>query len=131
MRDCALTELVTAEDVSVAWAIIKIRGTLRAMTDAIRAASLPLPKRCIFCQSRTKLIREDFSPKWFRELYPAPPLNEAARLKAEVSWHERDTATGEIATVVAPSKLARPGDLADQTLRIACADCNSGWMSSL
>lgn len=101
------------------------------MMDAIRVASLPLPKRCIFCQGRSKLTREDFFPKWFREFYPAPPGSESARLNAEVSWHERDTATGEIATVMAPSKLARPGDLADQTLRVVCAKCNNGWMSRL
>jgi hypothetical protein len=97
----------------------------------MRRATMPLPKRCIFCQKKTKLTREDFFPQWFREIYPAPPESEKARLNAEISWHERDATTGEIITIVAPSKLARPGDLADQTLRIACASCNNGWMSQL
>lgn len=92
---------------------------------------MPLPKRCIFCQEKTKLTKEDFFPQWFRELYPASPESQKARLNAEVSWHELDKATGEVVTKIAPSKLARPGDLADQTLRIACAACNSGWMSRL
>ncbi|HEY7810960.1 MAG TPA: hypothetical protein VIA98_11320 [Allosphingosinicella sp.] len=97
----------------------------------MRPATIALPKRCIFCQEQTKLTREDFFPQWFRELYPAPPESQKSRLNAQVSWHERDPATGEIVTIVAPGKLARPGDLADQTLRIACRPCNNGWMSRL
>lgn len=97
----------------------------------MRPATVPLPKHCIFCQDRVKLTREDFFPQWFRELYPAASESGKSRLNAEVSWHERDTDTGEIVTVIAPSKLARPGDLADQTLRIVCGPCNNGWMSRL
>jgi hypothetical protein len=92
---------------------------------------MALPKHCIFCQEKAKLTREDFFPQWFRQLYPAPPESQSARLNAEVSWHERDRATGEIVTRIAPSKLARPGDLADQTLKVVCATCNNGWMSRL
>jgi hypothetical protein len=92
---------------------------------------MALPKRCIFCQEETKLTREDFFPQWFREIYPAPADSQGSRLNAQVSWHERDAATGEIVTKIAAGKLARPGDLADQTLRIACASCNNGWMSRL
>lgn len=97
----------------------------------MRPATVPLPKHCVFCQKKAKLTREDFFPKWFRDLYPASRESEKSRLNAEVSWHELDATTGKIVTVVAPSKLARPGDLADQTLRIACGDCNNGWMSRL
>lgn len=92
---------------------------------------MALPKRCIFCQARTKLTREDFLPQWFRELFPAPLGSEKLRLNAEVSWFEREASTGDLVMIVAPGKLARPGDLADQTLRIACAPCNNGWMSRL
>jgi hypothetical protein len=97
----------------------------------MRPATIPLPKRCIFCQEKNKLTREDFFPRWFREIYPAPLESQRSRLNAEVSWHEQDATTGEIVTKIAPSKLARPGDLADQTLRVVCAPCNNGWMSRL
>lgn len=97
----------------------------------MRPATVPLPKHCVFCQKKAKLTREDFFPRWFRELYPAPPESERSRLNAEVSWHVEDPETRRIVTLVAPSKLARPGDLADQTLRIVCASCNNGWMSRL
>jgi hypothetical protein len=97
----------------------------------MRPAKLPLPKRCIFCQERTRLTREDFFPQWFRALYPASPESERSRLNAQVSWHEQDPSTGKIKMIISPSKLARPGDLADQTLRVVCAPCNNGWMSQL
>lgn len=97
----------------------------------MRSETVPLPKSCIFCGKTGKLTREDFFPKWFRELYPATPEKEQTRLNAEVSWHVEDAATGDLVTVTASSKLARPGDLADQTLRIVCASCNNGWMSRL
>lgn len=97
----------------------------------MRPATIGLPKRCIFCQKKAKLTKEDFFPQWFRELYPAPEESRNARLNAEVCWYERDESTGELVVVVAPAKLARPGDLADQTLRVVCAACNNGWMSRL
>lgn len=97
----------------------------------MRPATIALPKRCIFCQEKSKLTREDFFPKWFRELYPAPPESQNSRLNSEVSWYERDEITGELIHVIASGKLARPGDLADQTLRVVCAKCNNGWMSRL
>jgi hypothetical protein len=92
---------------------------------------MALPKRCIFCQEGAKLTREDFFPRWFREIYPASPESQKSRLNAQVSWHERDAKTGEIVTNIAPGKLARPGDLADQTLKVVCGPCNNGWMSRL
>jgi hypothetical protein len=92
---------------------------------------MPLPKRCIFCQEKAKLTKEDFFPEWFRELYPAPPESQNSRLNAEVSRFERDENTGKMVAIIGPGKLARPGDLADQTLRIVCANCNNGWMSRL
>lgn len=92
---------------------------------------VPLPKRCIFCSEKTMLTREDFFPEWFRELYPASDEDRRSRLNAEVSWYEPDPSTGELVARKAKSRMARAGDLADQTLKVVCASCNNGWMSRL
>lgn len=96
-----------------------------------RRATIALPKRCIFCDVEGKLTREDFFPEWFRKLYPAPAGSRGARLNAEATRPEVDPATGRIVVNIVPTSLARPGDLADQTLRVVCAPCNNGWMSRL
>lgn len=96
-----------------------------------RPAIAPLPKRCIFCDAKAKLSKEDFFPQWFREIYPASQEAQKARLNAEISWHEPDPETGGVLVRIAKSRLARPGDLADQTLKVVCEPCNNGWMSRL
>lgn len=95
------------------------------------SVSVPLPKRCIFCGAKEKLTKEDFFPEWFRKLYPATEEDRRSRLNAEVSWYETDPASGELVARKAKSRMARAGDLADQTLKVVCGPCNNGWMSRL
>lgn len=96
----------------------------------MRPAKIPLPKACIFCGQKGSLTREDFFPNWFREIFPRPAGFEKQRLGAQASWHEIDP-DGNVVLRVGASHLARPGDLADQTLRVVCSPCNNGWMSRL
>lgn len=97
----------------------------------MRPPNPTLPKACIFCGSHGKLTKEDFFPHWFRKLYPRPADAAKQRLNAQATWFERDRLGGHLVRKIGRSILARGGDLADQTLRVACARCNNGWMSAL
>lgn len=87
------------------------------------------PRRCAFCDYSGRLSREHIWPAWFRK-FVSRGTSPAPRTNHQSTWNsmERDNL---VTAVWTRAKLARPGELADQRLRIVCKKCNETWMSGL
>ncbi len=87
-------------------------------------------RRCIFCDNTADLSKEHIWPKWLRQYIPRyPNAPDRALHSTGLSWI--DDNGNYKSTINSRGKLARPGEMADQKLRIVCERCNNGWMSQM
>ena len=84
---------------------------------------IPDSKTCVYCGKR-ETTKEHFWGKWSRRHAPRKFDRTSHSLVRFVDG-TRDGRTLEF-----EGALNRPGSPRSQSLRIACADCNNGWMSN-
>jgi hypothetical protein len=76
-----------------------------------------MPKVCCFCRAATKLTKEHLYAQWINDLF-APAMVGLGQSTAEIVLRDGTTSVFPIRYV-------------EQTLRVVCGKCNSGWMSAL
>lgn len=73
-------------------------------------------RKCLFCGSGENLTKEHVFPQWIWRLYHAKPESNRYTVNS--------TATKRKA-------VKRKASTLDMQVRVACSDCNNGWMSRL
>jgi hypothetical protein len=81
----------------------------------------------VFCGNADgKLTKEHILPRWLGKISNRPLFSRTEHVVSKVEDH-----LGGQLTEYNEGKINRPGDPLQQTLRIVCGKCNSGWMSRL
>lgn len=83
-------------------------------------------ERCIFCPHPAKRSSEHIWPQWFTTYIP----RRFTHTIDETSLVEFANG-GQVRRLHQRGILTRPGDPGDQRLKVVCAPCNNGWMSTL
>jgi hypothetical protein len=87
----------------------------------------PLPTKCIFCNKKNLLTKEDFWPTWLQKIAPSKhtSMTHLTRygildpISNTMNWHNK---RGRFDLPISPLSAR---------LKVVCAECNNGWMSEL
>ncbi len=76
----------------------------------------PSKRKCIFCDQPASLSKEHVWPDWLRQYIPRDPTAPNRSLHTTgLLWIDE---SGKRKSSLNPGKLARPGEMADQRLRL-------------
>lgn len=83
---------------------------------------------CVYCGARDT-TKEHIFGKWMRDQFPTGGRTIADTSNIEYQFQDGLDSPGRVASAGWRPRLARNGAPHQSQLKIACKDCNSGWMS--